>query len=91
MTKPVDDLVLHSRDFPVSRCNKESTESSDFIYNAIITGLSPEWKISSTVTLEFNVVEHARRRFSFALDDSTPLEISAKSGTGSTLGVGVLF
>ena len=71
--------------------NKDTTRSSDFFYNALVTGLTVEWRINSTVRLEFNVVEHLRRRFSFALIDGTVVETNAESSTGVAMGVGVLF
>ena len=71
--------------------SKDETSSSDFIYNAIVTGLSIEWRINSTVRLELSAVKHSRREFSFALDDVTPIETGARSSTGLTLSAGVLF
>ena len=71
--------------------SKDTTRSSDFIYNAIVTGLSLEWRINPTVRLEFSVVEHLRRRFSFTLEDGTWVDTGARSGTGLTASIGVLF
>ncbi len=71
--------------------NKDKTTNSDFIYNAIVTGLSLEWRINSTVWLEFSSVKHSRREFSFALDDGTLVETNANSSTGLAANIGVLF
>ena len=71
--------------------SKDTTRNSDFIYNAIVTGLSIEWRINSTVWLEFSAVKHSRREFSFALDNNTLVETGAKSSTGLAMGAGVLF
>jgi hypothetical protein len=71
--------------------NKETTRNSDFFYNAIVSGLTVEWLINSTVSLELNVVEHLRRRFSFVLDDGTLIETNARSSTGVAVGISVLF
>ena len=71
--------------------NEETTMSSDFFYNAIVTGLTVEWLINSTVSLELNVVEHLRRRFNFALTDGTLIDTNARSSAGVAVGISVLF
>lgn len=71
--------------------SKDETKNSDFFYNAIVTGLSIEWRINSTVWLELSAIKHSRREFSFALDDGTLIETGAKSSTGLTVGAGILF
>ena len=71
--------------------SKDETSSSDFIYNAIVTGLSIEWRINSTVRLELNAIKHSRREFNFSLEDGTPVETGARPSTGLTLSAGVLF
>lgn len=71
--------------------SKDKTRDSDFIYNAIVTGLSIEWRINSTVRLELNAVKHSRREFSFVLDNGTLVETRARSSAGLTVSVGVLF
>ncbi len=71
--------------------SKDKTKNSDFIYNAIVTGLSIEWRINSTLRLELSAVKHSRREFSFALDDGTLVETGAKSSTGLAVGAQVLF
>lgn len=71
--------------------NKDTTKSSDFIYNAIVTGLMVEWRINSTVKLEFNIMKHVRREFSFVLIDGTQVDTNAGSSAGMAVGIGVLF
>lgn len=71
--------------------SKDETTDSYFIYNAIMTGLSVEWQIHSTVWLEFSAVRHSKRRFSFALEDGTLLDTGAGSSTGLTVAAGLLF
>ena len=71
--------------------SKDTTRNSDFFYNAIVTGLSLEWRINSTLSLEFSAVKHSRQRFDFVLDDGTQLDTSANSSTGLAASVGVLF
>ncbi len=71
--------------------SKDTTRSSDFFYNAIVTGLSLEWRINSTVSLEFSAIKHSRRQFNFVLDDGTQLDSSASSSTGLAASLGVLF
>lgn len=65
--------------------------SSDFFYNTIVSGLTVEWLINSTVSLELYVVEHLRQRFSFALADGTFINTNARSSTGVAVGISVLF
>ena len=69
----------------------DTTSNSDFIYNAIVTGLSIEWQINSTVTLRLDAVQHSKREFSFALDDGTLVETNAQSSTGVSVSLGLLF
>lgn len=69
----------------------DTTSSSDFIYNAIVTGLSIEWRINSTVRLELSAIKHSRREFSFALEDGTQVETGAQSSTGLTVSAGIMF
>jgi hypothetical protein len=71
--------------------SKDETIDSDFIYNAIVTGLSIEWRIKSTVKLELSAVKHSRREFSFALEDGTQVETGAKSSTGLVVSAGIVF
>jgi hypothetical protein len=71
--------------------SKDTTSSSDFFYNAIVTGLSIEWRINSTVWLEFSAIRHSKQEFSFALEDGTAVEAGANSSTGISIGAGVLF
>lgn len=71
--------------------SEDTTSSSDFIYNAIVTGLSIEWQINPAVWLEFRAVKHSGREFSFELEDGTLVETQAQSSTGLAIGAGVLF
>ena len=69
----------------------DKTKNSDFIYNAIVTGLSIEWKFKSTIKLALSAVKHSGREFSFALDNGTLVETTAKSSTGLAVDAQVLF
>jgi hypothetical protein len=71
--------------------SKDTTRNSDFFYNAIVTGLSIEWRINPTIWLELSAVKHSRRDLSFALDNGTQLETSADSSTGLAVSAGFLF
>ncbi len=71
--------------------NKDKTKNSDFIYNAIVTGLSIEWKLNSTIKLGLSAIKHSAREFSFALEDGTLVETGANSSTGLAVDAQVLF
>ena len=69
----------------------DTMNSSDFIYNAIVTGISVEWQINPTVNVALDAIQHSAREFSFALDDGTPVETGAQSSTGFSLNLNLLF
>lgn len=69
----------------------DTTSSSDFIYNAIVTGLSIEWQINPTAWIEFRATKHSRQEFSFTLEDGTLVDTGAESSTGLSIGAGLLF
>jgi hypothetical protein len=69
----------------------DTTISSDFIYNTIISGISVEWQVNPTVSFALEAIQHSAREFSFALDDGTPVETNAQSSTGFLVSLGLLF
>ena len=71
--------------------NKDTTSSSDFIYNAVVTGLSIEWQINPTVSLEFIAVKNSEQEYSFALDDGTQVDTGAQSSTGVSASFDLIF
>ena len=71
--------------------SEDLTSSSDFIYNASVTGLTFEWQINSTVWLELSAIKHSKREFNFVLEYGTHVETGANSSTGLSIGAGILF
>jgi hypothetical protein len=71
--------------------SEDTTSSSDFIYNAIVTGISIEWQINPTLWLALSALKHSGREFSFVLEDGTPVDTGADSSTGLSISAGVLF
>ena len=69
----------------------DTTENSDFFYNAIVTGISLEWQINPTFWLEFSAIKHSGRDFSFTLEDGTQLVTGAASSTGLEVSAGIIF
>jgi len=69
----------------------DTINSSDFIYNAIVSGISIEWQLKPTVNVALDVIKHSAREFSFALDDGTQVETNAQSSTGFSVSLGLLF
>lgn len=71
--------------------SEDTTTSSDFFYNAIVTGLSIEWQVNSKLLLELNAIRHSRREFSFTLEDGTTADTGARSSTGLSIGANLFF
>ena len=69
----------------------DTTENSDFFYNAIVTGISLEWQINPTFWLEFSAIKHSGRDFSFTLEDGTQHDTGAASSTGLEVSAGIIF
>ena len=69
----------------------DRSRNSDFVYEAIVTGLAIEWQMSSTIKLGFNSVKHINRRFDFFLDDDTSVNSKAKSASGLMISANILF
>ena len=71
--------------------SKDLTRSSDFFYNAIVTGLSLEWRINPTLWVDLSTVNHSNRNFRFTLDNGSQLDMNESSSMGLTLSAGLLF
>ena len=69
----------------------DTTNSSDFTYSTIISGISVEWQLNPTMSLALDAIQHSAREFSFALDDGTPVETRAQSSTGFSVSLNLLF
>ena len=69
----------------------DTVNSSDFVYNAIVSGVSIEWQINPTLSFTFDAIQHSSREFSFALDDGTPVETNAQSSNGFSVSLDLLF
>lgn len=61
--------------------SKDEQRSSDFSYNAIATGMSAHWSLTSAIELSLALVKHTRREFSIVLDDNSLIEPNAASST----------
>jgi hypothetical protein len=69
----------------------DEQRSSDLSYNAIVTGISAQWLISTTITLSLEIQKQSRREFSVVLDDNSLIEPGANSSAGFTLRSEMLF
>ena len=69
----------------------DTMNSSDFIYNTIVSGVSIAWQLNPAVSFALDVLQHSAREFSFALEDGTQIETDAQSSTGFSVSLGLLF
>lgn len=69
----------------------DRSRNSDFVYEAIVTGLAIEWLISSTVKLGFNSVKHTKRKIDFFLNDGASVNSKLKSASGFNISADILF
>ena len=71
--------------------SKDKTRDSDFIYSAIVIGLSAQWRFSESMNASLVVEKHSNRRLEFVLDDNTVVDLKAESSLGLMLKGEVLF
>lgn len=71
--------------------SKDEQRSSDLSYNAIATGMSAYWAVTSAIGLSFELVKHSRREFSIVLDDNSVIEPNAASSTAVRVSGEIVF
>lgn len=71
--------------------SRDTTRESDFIYEAIATGLSAQWHFDASSYIALAIEKQTARRFNFVLDDNTFITAKAASSTGMVLKAEVLF
>jgi hypothetical protein len=69
----------------------DEQRDSDLTYNAIVTGITAQWLIAPTISLNLNLEQQTRREFSVVLDDNSLIEPGAGSSMGLTVRGEVLF
>ena len=71
--------------------SKDKTRESNFVYDAMATGLAAKWRIDDSMNVSLVIQNQTNRRFSFALDDNTFVESEAESGRGVVVTAEVQF
>ncbi len=62
--------------------SKDKTRESNFIYDAMMTGLAAKWRIDNSMNVSLAMQNQTNRRFSFVLDNNSFVESEAESARG---------